>query len=526
MGTYDCHVIRKGGVYYQIKLWKRDTPNKIIIFRNASLLSAEYAEPENSVVDFPLILKDDLFIENQNGPKKTLLTERMKNLLKNFVIFILNIRLFFYKVYKLDILDNLTVSSMALKSFRTSYYDERTNPLVTPDKVQDKFIRESYMGGVVEVFKPKILNGFYYDFNSLYPYVMKTNAFPIGFASWHDLFQEKNFDVDNFFGFIEVKVFAPKLYIPFLYKKHKSGMISYSECSWEGVYFSEEIKYALTLGYKFLYKRGLRYSKSQELFKSYVEINSKIKEKYDSIPSLRTISKLMLNSLYGRFGVKEYTDATITDESKVSEYRSYRYKIHHNVERFSENKVLIQYTDSYKNKFSPISAVQVASAIAAYSRIEMDKLKRISGADLYYSDTDSIVVSRTFDSCFVDQKQLGKLKLVYKIKEGLFLSPKFYYIIIENDEQTTVIKSKGVQEGKICVEEMNEFYKNIRSFMTIEQSNFKKQNSPLVSSYPEQYQTYNLSAKDLKRHKVFKDNIWVDTSPFTFIETESTEDVN
>ena len=62
--------------------------------------------------------------------------------------------------------------------------------------------------------------------------------------------------------------------------------------------------------------------------------------------------------------------------------------------------------------------------------------------------------------------------------------------------------------------------------MTIEQSNFKKQNSPLVSSYPEQYQTYNLSAKDLKRHKVFKDNIWVDTSPFTFIETESTEDVN
>lgn len=38
---------------------------------------------------------------------------------------------------------------------------------------------KAYFGGVTEVFKPLIKNGFHYDVNSLYPFVMR-NLMPIG----------------------------------------------------------------------------------------------------------------------------------------------------------------------------------------------------------------------------------------------------------------------------------------------------------------------------------------------------------
>ncbi|XLR65359.1 hypothetical protein S83_016031, partial [Arachis hypogaea] len=52
-------------------------------------------------------------------------------------------------------------------------------------QVQDTFIRRGYYGGHSDVYKPHGENLFYYDVNSLYPFVMKTLPMPGGEPKWY-----------------------------------------------------------------------------------------------------------------------------------------------------------------------------------------------------------------------------------------------------------------------------------------------------------------------------------------------------
>lgn len=46
---------------------------------------------------------------------------------------------------------------------------------------QDAYIRQSFYGGRSEIFQPICeTKSYYYDINSLYPFIMKTMPLPIG----------------------------------------------------------------------------------------------------------------------------------------------------------------------------------------------------------------------------------------------------------------------------------------------------------------------------------------------------------
>ena len=75
-------------------------------------------------------------------------------------------------------------------------------------KNEDTFIRESYFGGATDFYKKHGENLFYYDVNSLYPYVM-LNDMPLNLIKKHDSMNNINFE--KFFGFIECLVTAPPL---------------------------------------------------------------------------------------------------------------------------------------------------------------------------------------------------------------------------------------------------------------------------------------------------------------------------
>lgn len=75
----------------------------------------------------------------------------------------------------------------------------------------------SYYGGRTEVFKPLLKNGYHYDVNSLYPYVMLENKFPVGFPEYiytdyersENLYMiSKNFDIGC--GFLKCRVDVPQ----------------------------------------------------------------------------------------------------------------------------------------------------------------------------------------------------------------------------------------------------------------------------------------------------------------------------
>jgi DNA polymerase elongation subunit (family B) len=75
--------------------------------------------------------------------------------------------------------------------------------------------------------------------------------------------------------------------------------------------------------------------------------------------------------------------------------------------------------------------VAIASAVTSYSRIIINSHKLTAlnqGLQIYYSDTDSLVVDGPLPSHLLDNAELGKLKLEHKIREGIFPMPKVYYL--------------------------------------------------------------------------------------------------
>lgn len=78
-----------------------------------------------------------------------------------------------YDEYKVDLTNCKTITSVSMEVFKTSFYDNVNTPIPwISNKSVDNDIRESYYGGITEVYVPKSDDEllYYYDVNSLYPY--------------------------------------------------------------------------------------------------------------------------------------------------------------------------------------------------------------------------------------------------------------------------------------------------------------------------------------------------------------------
>lgn len=430
-------------------------------------------------------------------------------------------------ILKIEPLSCLSLAGIALRHFKLKHYNERQYPIERLCENKDSFIRESYRGGVVEVFKPHLKNGFHYDANSLYPYVMKTSNMPIGKGKWVD-----KIDIKNFFGFVKVKVTAPEnLKKPFLtVHDSKLGLIS-PLGSWTETYFSEEIKYALTLGYTFKYLRGISYEKGV-LFDTFVDEMYDIRLSTAKDSSLNILMKLMMNSLYGRFGMK----TSMLQSKIISSYELQKYISIYDVKDIIEmhGKLLINFEPKVlTNKLDILldndiltvvkcgqlaasvaiqnenSAVHIASAITAYGRIFMDGFKQNDLLDVYYSDTDSIFCKNKLNSENVSPTKLGSFKLENSILEGLFLAPKMY--MLKTHDGAKIVKCKGIESSLMTEEDFRVIYNNSSNPFTRYINYTRRDIYSLTIS--EEKRLMNISAKLLKREKIIISGIWVDTSP-------------
>ena len=73
--------------------------------------------------------------------------------------------------------------------------------------------------------------------------------------------------------------------------------------SWTGTYFSEELKAAVDLGYIITRVNKAKEFTQGDIFTKYVEEMYRLKR--DATGAQRFIAKLLLNSLYGKFGMKQ-----------------------------------------------------------------------------------------------------------------------------------------------------------------------------------------------------------------------------
>ena len=206
----------------------------------------------------------------------------------------------------------------------------------------DSFIRNSYFGGHVDSYIPyfnvsqnntnQVL--YHYDVVSLYPYVMKSFklpykiklALPPGALVEGNILLSNKELFDNSIGFYKVKVQTPKQILnPLLPFKDSNGGVAsptvlYPEGSWIGTYYSEEIKNCLKYGYKFEIISGYLFE-ADYLFRDYIGELFNMKLNTQKGTPMYLISKLLMNSLYGKFGIHfELPNYTVIeyDESKTS----------------------------------------------------------------------------------------------------------------------------------------------------------------------------------------------------------------
>jgi len=361
-----------------------------------------------------------------------------------------------FNKFKLNIQNYPTLPSLAFTIFRAHYLLDNQIPCLVNDVYLD--ISESYTGGAVDMFIP--INDYKneefvyeYDINGLYPSTMYNFVMPVGLPKYFegDIYKLEK----DPFGFFYCEVITPqKLEHPIIqiHHKTKNGMRTVAPLGkFQGMFFSEEIKNAKELGYIFKVIKGYTFDKSL-IFEQYVNDLYNLRLNYPKTDPLNYIAKLLLNSLYGRFGMSQTFDTVKI--IKITEINKYLKKaLQHQIEISNiiemDNNMLISYSNkNIKSNYVPNINIAIASSITSYARIHMSQYKNNPNFKLFYTDTDSAFTDRPLPNNLVSNTELGKMKLVSVNSKAVFLAPKVYALRDINGKET--IKIKGLtKEGTI-----------------------------------------------------------------------------
>ena len=332
-------------------------------------------------------------------------------------------------------LTKMTIGSCALHNYRETiknfgrYYPELPLEL-------DQDMRKSYKGGFTylnPLYKEKeVSDGIVLDVNSLYPSVMKNAYLPYGKPMFFEGKYEENFLYPLYIQRLSCAFELKEGKIPTIQLKNNP---SYNPTEYLSSSNGDIITLTLTnidlklflenYNVKYLtYSCGWKFKRVRGLFNDYIETwsNNKIQAKKDGNKALYMISKLMLNSLYGKFAKNPYNRSKypyIGEDGKVS----------YHLGDIEEGKGLYIPIGAFITSYAREKTIRTSQAIRDYT------LKKY-GKDFYiYSDTDSIHMLSLPEEelkSFVDIDDfiLGYWKLESKFKRGKFLRQKCY---IEED---------------------------------------------------------------------------------------------
>ena len=419
----------------------------------------------------------------------------------------------------------LTLPSLSFAIYRQNYLTPNTIPKISGE-IYDN-IKQSYTGGAVDMYKPYFKATvdkpflYCYDVNSLYPYVMSKYDMPVG----KPVYFEGNPYVKyrDPFGFFYCNIKSP-IYLnhPILqtHVKTNDGIRTIAPLgSWSGWYFSEELINAQKLGYQIEIQGGYLF-KRQNIFNKFINELYQFRLEYPKTNPINLIAKLLMNSHYGKYGMK----GILPDTKVMSDIKADELLINHptindinELAYLNENTKIVQYITqeqiwkSYLSDIIPGNvSVGIASAITAYARIEMSFFKNNKDFELYYSDTDSAYLDKPLPDSLVSNTELGKLKLEHKIKEAIFLAPKVY--LLKTEENKYIYKVKGLSH------DVNVSYEEFLSLLN-KDSSIEKLQTKWFKNFSEDTikikdQLYTLRATSNKRELLYENNVLRDTKPY------------
>lgn len=307
-----------------------------------------------------------------------------------------------------------TLAAQAFNAFRHRFMP--TEIFIHNHEDVLKLERECYKGGRCECFfigRPPGKNYYYLDVNSMYPHVMLRNKYPVKLK-----FYRKNPSVnylrkclENYAVCAKVRVSIDVPAVPLRHKQKTFYPVGEFDC-----YLSTpEIQYIMENG-KVIRVYEMAVYEQADIFSDYVRYfyGKRMEAKESGDSAQQYFFKILLNSLYGKFGQKSIRWERIGDCEPDRE----------GYETIIDNETGKKYTIRYHNGIveqsqdaeeSYNSFPAVAAHVTAYARIYLFNLMRQAGLEnVYYTDTDSLIVNDTGYQRLkhmIDSKELGKLKL-------------------------------------------------------------------------------------------------------------------
>lgn len=415
-----------------------------------------------------------------------------------------------FELCKLDINKVCTLPSLSFKDYRCNHMPENVVINIT-DNDSITFLKESFKGGYCDVFLPSGKNIRSYDVISQYPSVMHKRPMPV--KSMTRVIGDPHLFMENPFGFFRVNVTAPDLHIPILPHRVKVGgsvRTIYPTGTWSGTYFSEEIKNAMKYGYKFEILEAILFE-SEVIFESCMEQKFNIKKSYEKDSPMYFISKLLMNSLYGRFGMDGSNEINVIVSQKESEEIFLKYKNVDCIVLPSKNVLVSYQDDTKKNNYN--ASIAISSAVTAYARIDMSEILVRYPYNIYAIDTDGVKMDVDLDPKYLSDTELGKMKHEYTAIKGIFIAPKVYGVLLKNPDTndiTEIVKVKGLK-SHVPFEDLEKLL-NKDHFQEYTHEKFYKELS--LSTIIIKDVSYKLKVSSHKRVLVFnKNNKFTGTLP-------------
>jgi len=323
-----------------------------------------------------------------------------------------------------------TIAGTAMATFRKKFLKQE----IPTYFIWNDFIREGYSGGRVEIFNMYAMDVnspyYYYDCNSEFPSVMLKDKFAV--SKPKRVHYKDADECKGKCGMMECDVITPPdLDIPILPYRADEKKLLFPLGNWTATYEFCLIEKALEYGYDIRPRRVIEFE-GENIFHDYVSTFYDLKSHSEG--AVKQTMKLLLNSLYGKFGEKPDKEELITDPSEdITGTFPMNDDFGYSIRKFRKHNA---------HHLPEISArVTALAQLRLYSFIE-DVQRR--GGTVYYCDTDSVIT----DCRMPTSKLLGEFKLEHEFYEGVFLAPKTYCLHTYDKDEELIQTLKGFSKYK------------------------------------------------------------------------------
>lgn len=302
---------------------------------------------------------------------------------------------FFRFIHKHDLGKvTMTKASQAMTAYRKKFLSEKI--YYHHEEGPHDLERSAYYGGRTECFQiGEIKDGPFqsYDFNSMYPFVMANNHFPIKLVEHRPDYTITKIEaiLGRYSVIAEVWVDTPEP----VYAVRHNGKIVFPTGTFRTYLCSGGLEYAIK--HDHILKVGqTNVYKSARLFDDYVDYFTTLKQHYTKTNNkiMRQLTKDFLNSLYGKFASRK-PEIVMTDLDSFTGFE--REDIYNlvtgqkgiNYKMFNTAVAEYGWDDEVK------SLCAIASHITEYGRLELWSLIKQVGYDrALYCDTDSLKIRK------------------------------------------------------------------------------------------------------------------------------------